>query len=308
MATIHSLPVLMRVVSASLTLAKRAGQIIKDVQTSGTSLDIVDKGHNDPQTKADRASQQLIISNLTKHFPQLTIRGEENIPIEKSAATSDIDELIGSNLNEVLQAKCPNEFQDLQEKDLVVWVDPLDGTREFTEGRLEGVTVLIGFATKGNAIGGIIHQPFYVNGNEFGRSVWGLVHSGVYGKCQMNSTPLPGRIVAGSLSHRSKTVVDAVNACQPTEVLQAGGCGYKALLVLERRVHAYVHASRGCSLWDTCAPEAVLKAAGGMLTDVFGKGISYLPTDDTSVKTGVLATMENHEWYAQQIREKITML
>lgn len=43
MTTSHSLPLLMRVVSASLTLAKRAGQLIKDVQMSGTSLDIIDK-------------------------------------------------------------------------------------------------------------------------------------------------------------------------------------------------------------------------------------------------------------------------
>ena len=66
-----------------------------------------------------------------------------------------------------------------------------------------------------------------MDGNEYGRSVWGILHSGVYGKCLSNNNPLPGRIVAGSLSHRSKTVVDAVNACQPTDVLQAGGCGYK---------------------------------------------------------------------------------
>ncbi|CAF0728400.1 unnamed protein product [Adineta ricciae] len=288
--------------------AKRAGQIIRDVQSSGTGLDIVEKGHNDPQTKADRASQQLIISSLVKHFPQLTVRGEENIPLEKSAASSDIDDLIGSNLDEILKAPCPTEFQKLEEKDLVIWVDPLDGTREFTEGRLEGVTVLIGVATQGNAIGGIIHQPFYEDGGQSGRSIWGLVHAGVYGKCDINKTPLPGRIVAGSLSHRSKTVIDAVNACQPTEVLQAGGCGYKSLLVLERRVHVYVHASRGCSLWDTCAPEAILRAAGGRLTDVFGNGISYFPTDQTSVKTGVLATMADHDWYAQQIREKINNL
>ncbi|CAF1386474.1 unnamed protein product, partial [Rotaria sp. Silwood1] len=42
MTASHSIPVLMRVLSASLTLAKRAGQLIKDVQMSG-SLDIVDK-------------------------------------------------------------------------------------------------------------------------------------------------------------------------------------------------------------------------------------------------------------------------
>lgn len=121
---------------------------------------------------------------------------------------------------------------------LVVWVDPLDGTREFTEGRLEGVTVLIGVAAKGNAIGGIIHQPFYVDESENGRSVWGLIHSGVYGKRTLNNTPLPGRIIAGSLSHRSKTVTDAVSACQPTDVLQAGGCGYKVRCVFSSIRHA----------------------------------------------------------------------
>ena len=43
MATSQSIPVLMRVLSASLTLARRAGQLIREVQMSGTSLDIVDK-------------------------------------------------------------------------------------------------------------------------------------------------------------------------------------------------------------------------------------------------------------------------
>ncbi len=43
MTASHSIPLVMRVISASLTLAKRAGKIIRDVQMSGTSLDIVDK-------------------------------------------------------------------------------------------------------------------------------------------------------------------------------------------------------------------------------------------------------------------------
>ena len=77
--------------------------------------------------------------------------------------------------------------------------------------------------------------------------------------------------------------------------------------MLERRVHAYVHASHGCNLWDTCAPEAVLRAGGGMLTDAFGNTISYLSTNGASVKTGILATMDNHEWYAQRIRERISL-
>ena len=43
MATSHSVPVLMRVMSASLILAKRAGQFIREVQMSNTNLDIVEK-------------------------------------------------------------------------------------------------------------------------------------------------------------------------------------------------------------------------------------------------------------------------
>lgn len=305
MAKFSSMPTLMRVLSASLTLARRAGQIIKEIQTSGSSLEIIEKGVNDPQTIADRASQQLIVSSLIRHFPQLTIRGEEKIDIGSSAAITDLHELLEPSNDEVLQAKCPEQFEKLQEKDLVVWVDPLDGTREFTEGRLEGVTVLIGFATQGKSIAGIIHQPFFVDSNHQGRSIWGLINSGVYGYRVMNKTPLVGRVGAGSLSHSSQRVIDAINACQPTETIKAGGCGYKVLLVLEGYAHFYAYASAGCSLWDTCAPEAVITAAGGNLTDVFGKPIAYFPTDETVVKTGVLAAMENHEWYAQQIRDKI---
>lgn len=58
-----------------------------------------------------------------------------------------------------------------------MWVDPLDGTSEFTEGLLDHVTVLIGIAWKGKAVGGVIHQPYYnykTEGATLGRTVWGL--------------------------------------------------------------------------------------------------------------------------------------
>ena len=48
------------------------------------------------------------------------------------------------------------------ESDVTVWVDPLDGTREFVEGpeHWGSVTVLIGVAVKGVPVAGVIHQPF----------------------------------------------------------------------------------------------------------------------------------------------------
>ena len=44
--------------------------------------------------------------------------------------------------------------------DVTVFVDPLDGTREFVEGRLEAVTSLVGIAVGGRAVGGAIGLPF----------------------------------------------------------------------------------------------------------------------------------------------------
>lgn len=61
----------------------------------------------------------------------------------------------------VLASECPAEFSTTPAKDIVVWVDPLDGTSEYTQGLLDHVTVLIGLAVNGKAVGGVIHQPYY---------------------------------------------------------------------------------------------------------------------------------------------------
>lgn len=45
----------------------------------------------------------------------------------------------------------------------------------------------------------------------------------------------------------------------------------QVLLLLDGKVHAYVFASPGCKKWDTCGPEALLKAKGGTLTDMHGR-------------------------------------
>ena len=61
----------------------------------------------------------------------------------------------------VLDHKCPDEYLNIKDEDVVVWVDPLDGTSEFTQGLLDHVTILIGLSVKGKAIGGVIHQPYF---------------------------------------------------------------------------------------------------------------------------------------------------
>ena len=63
----------------------------------------------------------------------------------------------------------------------------------------------------------------------------------------------------------------------------------QVLLVIEGKAHAYVFASPGCKKWDTCAPEAVLHAAGGKLTDIHGNYYQYQGTVQRRNLGGVLA-------------------
>lgn len=77
-------------------------------------------------------------------------------------------------------------------------------------------------------------------------------------------------------------------------------------MLLEGKAHAYVFASPGCKKWDTCAPEAVLHAAGGKLTDIHGNAILYHATVQRRNMGGVLATLSlthhrDHQWYISRI-------
>ena len=49
---------------------------------------------------------------------------------------------------------------EIDEQDLTVWIDPLDGSKGFSEGHLDHVTTLIGVSVKDRPRLGIVHKPF----------------------------------------------------------------------------------------------------------------------------------------------------
>ena len=55
-----------------------------------------------------------------------------------------------------------------------------------------------------------------------------------------------------------------------------GGTGQKCLAVAESRADVAIMNFKSSS-WDTCAPEALVRAGGGELTDLFGERIVYRP-------------------------------
>lgn len=240
-------------------------------------------------------AQTCIIASLSRQFPAMRIIGEEG-DLDPAAVTSD---LIVSDVDADFSTRiCPAAYANVREEDLVVWVDPLDGTAEYTKGFVEHVTVLIGVAYKNEAIGGIIHQPFFqakgvAENAEQGRTIWGLRGLGAGGFAIRAPPPLidgQGPIVTTTRSHFNDLVREALDALQPSEILRVGGAGFKVLQLLEGRAHAYVFASPGCKKWDTCAPEAVLEAHGGRLTNMAGVQYQYGPEEAFPNRGGVLAT------------------
>lgn len=204
------------------------------------------------QTEADRSAERCIVASLAKQFPNVKVIGEEGA---NDLTSIPNDWIITDADQEFLKKSCPESLQNINEKDIVIWVDPLDGTSEYTKGYLEHVTVMIGLSVCDRAVGGVIHQPYFnrnaTDGSTIGRTIWGLKGLGS-GGFETKTPNERGLIVTTTRSHSNELVQNALKSLEPSEVKRVGGAGYKVLQLLEGDADAYVFASSGCKKWDTC--------------------------------------------------------
>jgi 3'(2'), 5'-bisphosphate nucleotidase len=191
-----------------------------------------------------------------------------------------------------------DNFKEFNTKDAVVWIDPLDGTKDFVNGNLPAVTVLIGLSIKGFAKVGIVHNPFSDEDSSKGRTIFGSVEHGafrVFYEHTMSDADLKKRdpeylepfdidadpahdhnmAVAASLTHFSPFMQDIFDHMKPIDVKRIGGAGNKCLNVTQGTVDAYIHSTRGLKNWDLCANEPIIKAMGGFATDCYGQRLYY---------------------------------
>ncbi len=68
-----------------------------------------------------------------------------------------------------------------------------------------------------------------------------------------------------------------------------GSLGLKSAAVAQAEVDFYVHASLGPKEWDTCAPEVIVREAGGIMTDCWNRPLRYNQRD-IARPFGVLAS------------------
>jgi 3'(2'), 5'-bisphosphate nucleotidase len=93
--------------------------------------------------------------------------------------------------------------------------------------------------------------------------------------------------MARSRSHPDP-LITAVGDGLGAESVLSGSVGVKCSLIAEGRAEVYVHPVPFLKEWDTCAPEAVLRGAGGRVTDCAGRPLTY-GKPDPAQRHGIFA-------------------
>lgn len=226
-------------------IAREAGQILLSIYATDFSVEY--KGANDPVTAADEQANALIVRRLRELFPEDGVVAEESPNPE--------------------QARSPRR---------IWYVDPLDGTKEFIAKNGE-FAVMIGLAIDGRSTLGVVYQP---SADKLYSGIVGhgaqLTVGGVSQPLTVRDTAEPSELrLVVSRSHRPRSTAALMQQLGIHQEFPSGSVGVKIGLIAEQRADLYVHVSDKASLWDACGPEAILRAAGGCFTDLFGQPFVY---------------------------------
>jgi 3'(2'), 5'-bisphosphate nucleotidase len=170
-------------------------------------------------------------------------------------------------------------------------IDPLDGTTGFIDGNGD-FAVQIGLTENGECVLGVVYQP-----------LTGVLYRAVRGTGSWverpDYAPEQARVsdqrevstmrLAASRSHRSPRMDKVVQAFGLKDEVLRGSVGIKVGLIVEQQCDLYVHLSPRTKQWDTCAPEVILREAGGSITDLFGRPLRYNQVDVQN-RNGVVAS------------------
>jgi 3'-phosphoadenosine 5'-phosphosulfate (PAPS) 3'-phosphatase len=298
---------LLDILSTCVDAAQKGCEEIRAVQArraSSGQLASTMKDIDDPRsalTEADLNAQKAVVDRIRATWPNLRIVGEEDEDETNEVDVSDPELQLRRDLCDVSSSPSLAGWSEPVEV-LTVFVDPVDGTREFVEERLDAVQCLVGVACRGRAVAGAIGLPFPGGTlSEPTSVVWGIAApgatSGVTGivgeapKRPRLSPETKGGVVCITGDSKNASLTAAKRAVDAAGNAMIGGAGNKILAVAEGRAEvALMHF--GTSLWDTCAPEAVLRAAGGKVTDLFGAPLVHDPSRPGGLinDLGVLAT------------------
>ena len=247
------MPARSRELEVAREAALRAGTLILRYHRTDVAVDR--KAGGEPVTRADREASELILEALQAAFPDDRFVSEE--------ATGDLT--------------------DLPQARRVWFIDPLDGTKDFIRGH-EGFAVMIGLCEAGRPVLGVVHQPLGGGRTFLAAQGEPAVLEAPDGRrplaCSTVADLAQIRLVA-SKSHRTGKIDEVKGALGISDELNIGSVGLKLGLIALAERDLYINPSSHSKAWDTCAPEAILQAAGGRITDLWGIPLRY---DDPDVR------------------------
>ena len=216
----------------------------------------------EPVTQADTIANDLIVNHLKREFPNDGILAEESVDTMRRL-----------------------------EKSRVWMIDPLDGTNGFIDGNGD-FAVQIGLTEDGYCVLGVVYQPLpgVLYRAVRGEGTWIERPEFEPARATVSQTPsMADMRLAASRSHRSPRMNKVVDRFGFKEEVQRGSVGIKIGLLIEQQCDVYIHLSSRTKQWDTCAPEVILREAGGRVTDLFGYPLNY-NVPDVQNRNGLVAS------------------
>jgi 3'(2'), 5'-bisphosphate nucleotidase len=239
-------------------------------------FDLVDDNHieakadGSPVSLADREAEVFIQLSLGQLIPGIPVIGEEAAELGK--------------------------LPDLEMAEYFWLVDALDGTKEFLSGG-EDFTVNIALIHKGEPILGVVYAPAV-----------GILYAG-YGpntalrwnqdndkekSIRVRRTPKEGLTVVASQRHGDGGKLEKFLEEFKVKKILKRGSSLKICSIAEGKADIYPRFGPTCE-WDTAAGDAVLRSAGGFLTDLEGKPLAYGNADKEFLNPEFIAC--SFAWY-----------
>ncbi|MGG5811580.1 3'(2'),5'-bisphosphate nucleotidase CysQ [Falsiroseomonas sp. CW058] len=225
-------------------LAQRAADAIMAVRAAGFAVEA--KRDLSPVTAADRIAEALIVDGLREATPGIPVVAEE--AVEAGLAGGPAARF---------------------------WlVDPLDGTREFAAGETS-FAVNVGLVVAGRPHLGAVALPAHgeVFGGIAGLGAWKR-DAGGQRPVRARRAPAEGPVVMASRHYADDPrIADFARARGAARVVHIGSAE-KFCRLAEGAADLYPRFGTTME-WDTAAPEAVLRAAGGEVAQWDGTPLRY---------------------------------
>ena len=229
-------------------------QLIRN--SNNASNIITSNKNNDPVTKADLKVNELIINRINQKYADINwnILSEENVKLKVDFSNKKSDWL---------------------------WIlDPLDGTKDFIQGTGD-YAMHLALNYKNKPFLGIVLLPdkneLWIANKE---NVWGEKRNGTRLNAVMKSKKsLKDMTLLTSKNHNNEMLNDLVQKINFQETISMGSVGCKITSLIRGEGDIYITLSMpGKSApkdWDFAAPEAILRAAGGSITNINNEELKY---------------------------------